>query len=316
MIRLALLCVSLIFVASAAGAELQMFWSGHVDDGTRTLDMSVGDTALIEVWIELNSGDTLSGVFYSNEAASELEQTAVTASLEDWTGAGVDGQLGDSQQFSVFCAEDGIVASSGKYLLGTQEIKLNSGDVGSEIDVAFQTGSSLGVLDEEGADYSLVASSSDLKDSNGYFHLGAGSPGYTASRLTDERDTLVVRIVDAGGGSGGGGSTGTGGTTDDTLDTDEDGVPDVSDDFPSDPSETTDTDDDGIGDNADNDDDGDGVVDSEDPTPLGEDDSGSSTTPTTSSPCGAGATTATTLVFFGLSMFRLLPLCRSRRQSW
>ena len=51
-------------------------------------------------------------------------------------------------------------------------------------------------------------------------------------------------------------------------DDDNDGVEDVDDAFPLDPTETTDTDSDGIGNNADTDDDGDGVSDAEDDAPL------------------------------------------------
>ena len=52
------------------------------------------------------------------------------------------------------------------------------------------------------------------------------------------------------------------------TDDDNDGVPDLSDDFPNDANETTDTDGDGIGDNTDDDDDGDGYLDIYDQFPL------------------------------------------------
>ena len=52
-------------------------------------------------------------------------------------------------------------------------------------------------------------------------------------------------------------------TTFNPFDTDGDGVPNVDDQFPNDPSESKDADGDGIGDNADDDDDGDGVSDLE-----------------------------------------------------
>ena len=48
----------------------------------------------------------------------------------------------------------------------------------------------------------------------------------------------------------------------------DDGVPDALDAFPTDSTESIDTDSDGIGDNADTDDDGDGVADSQDDFPL------------------------------------------------
>lgn len=52
------------------------------------------------------------------------------------------------------------------------------------------------------------------------------------------------------------------------IDSDDDGVPDVDDAFPSDPTESLDSDGDGVGDNADTDDDDDGVLDSDDFDPL------------------------------------------------
>jgi len=54
-----------------------------------------------------------------------------------------------------------------------------------------------------------------------------------------------------------------------TTDTDGDDVGDNADAFPNDPAETTDTDADGVGDNADLDDDNDGIPDNVDPYPLG-----------------------------------------------
>ena len=62
----------------------------------------------------------------------------------------------------------------------------------------------------------------------------------------------------------------------DDDDDDNDGVPDVMDAFPLDPSEQVDTDGDGIGNNADTDDDGDGTLDSNDNAPL---DASSTTAP-------------------------------------
>ena len=70
-------------------------------------------------------------------------------------------------------------------------------------------------------------------------------------------------------GEGGGGGTVPGiGMFPGEADSDHDGVPDIVDGFPTDPSDWLDTDGDGVGDNADNDDDDDGLVDAKDPAPL------------------------------------------------
>lgn len=58
--------------------------------------------------------------------------------------------------------------------------------------------------------------------------------------------------------------------SDPVTDTDRDGVVDTQDAFPNDPTETIDTDGDGVGNNADLDDDNDGIPDLQDPTPIGE----------------------------------------------
>ena len=75
--------------------------------------------------------------------------------------------------------------------------------------------------------------------------------------------SVALTMAGCGGGSGSGGDD-----SGNTTDTDGDGVTDTSDAFPNDPNETTDTDGDGTGDNADTDDDADGVPDAEDANPL------------------------------------------------
>ena len=52
------------------------------------------------------------------------------------------------------------------------------------------------------------------------------------------------------------------------LDSDDDGVLDLEDAFPEDPTESLDTDGDGVGNNSDPDDDGDGIADADDAFPL------------------------------------------------
>ena len=84
------------------------------------------------------------------------------------------------------------------------------------------------------------------------------SSGNTASTtvnitITDDLQVCGTPLVSTGSGGSSGGSS--------SLDSDNDGVEDTSDAFPNDPSEWTDTDSDGIGNNLDTDDDGDGFLD-------------------------------------------------------
>ena len=77
----------------------------------------------------------------------------------------------------------------------------------------------------------------------------------SAFRLTDPRDNTVLNAEDMRGRGC-------------EVDSDEDGVPDSNDAFPTDPSESKDSDGDGIGDNLDSDDDNDGVNDADDAFPY------------------------------------------------
>ena len=82
----------------------------------------------------------------------------------------------------------------------------------------------------------------------------SGNTASTTVNITITDDLQVCNVPPISGGSGGSGG-------DSTLDTDNDGVVDTLDAFPNDPSEWTDTDSDGIGNNLDTDDDGDGYLD-------------------------------------------------------
>jgi len=104
--------------------------------------------------------------------------------------------------------------------------------------------------------------------------------------MEDLSGTADIVILDPNASAGGGGGTSTGDGMTTITDTDGDGVDDSVDAFPNDPAESLDTDNDGIGNNADLDDDGDGIPDTSDPTPLGD-----TTTPgNTGSDSGAGST--------------------------
>lgn len=105
--------------------------------------------------------------------------------------------------------------------------------------------------------------------------VAAGSPGIStivAADLTKENLFGVATLI----------------VSDPATDADGDGVINTLDAFPNDPAETIDTDGDGIGNNADPDDDNDGILDAQDPTPLGEGNGGTTPLMGGTTICGMG----------------------------
>ncbi len=315
-----------VFAAGTVeAAELSIGWNAG---GGKTIELAVGEEAIIDVTLAINAGDTLSGVFFTNEAVIGVEQTSQSTALANWVTGTKNAPLGiDSQQFAVAASTplSDSVDGPGTIIVGSQTVKVTSGSVGDELEIAINV-EGLGIGDETGSQYTRTVTGSSNQDDVGVFHIGVGSPGYSSPTLDDERDPLVIKIVAGSSGTDTNG-TSTGGTdgdddgvpddqdafpddpaettdtdndgTGDNADTDDDddGVNDDSDAFPTDPAETIDTDGDGIGNNADTDDDGDGIADDEDTTPTGEDGNG---TTAPSGPCGVGVVSFLPLCLLGL----------------
>lgn len=306
---------TLLAVTPVSAAELYMSWAGHQADGQRTIDLSVGQTATVQIWLTLPASDTCSGVSFTNEVAAALSQQAVSTTLPNWSAGGVNGSLDGFYQQAVYFAILPLqesIEGPGEFLLGEQQLRLNSGSAGQQFEITFALIQTFFVSNSTGADHTLVVTGNPSQDEPGFVHLGVGSPGYTrAGGQVDERDPLIVRVVASGGsggtggdGGGGGGGDGGGGTDpgddgmpgddddmpddpDDPIDTngigdfpdDGDGIDDPVDEIPQEPGDTPDPGDDGgddIGDNLDPDDDIDGLPDDGDPGPIGgdEDDDG------------------------------------------
>lgn len=257
--------VSLITMSWARAAELKITWRG-LDDGL-VIELAPDEEAIIDIWVVLSDEDTLSTVFFFNEAAENISQAGVTTELPGWDTGGASGPLGGGiQQFAVAAGNpsEGSVDGPGEFLVGSQTVRLNGGSIGEELEIAVDTGQGFDVLAADGASYTLVATGSESQDLSGFVHVGSGSPGYTVGGVDDVRDPLIVRVIAGNGGGGDGNANDNSGGE---VDSDGDGVPDDEDAFPDDSGETTDTDDDGVGDNADLDDDNDGVADEDDAFP-------------------------------------------------
>ena len=213
-VRLGLIVATIAVSSVAMGAELRMNWQGHGSAGVVVQEMAVGDQAVVEYRLTLMAGDTLSGVFFANEPAGDVTQVGVTATPANWSESSTAGTaLGTGgQQLNVFAqvAAD-VVSVAGETLVATQTVQLVGGAVGDEIEVTFSL-AQLGVIDENGSFYNRTPTGSAFQDEVGFFHLGTGSPGYTQLGITDVREPLIVRVVQAGTGGGGGGGGGGGNT--------------------------------------------------------------------------------------------------------
>ncbi|HRX84852.1 MAG TPA: hypothetical protein P5572_07530 [Phycisphaerae bacterium] len=201
--------------AAAWSAELRLAWQGQSADA-RLIELAIGEQAVIEVHLDaLAADDSVSGVFLANELATGIAQLALATDLAGWSVSSTAGSsLGAGGQQAVYSADLGaIMDGPGDLLVGTITIEAQSGSVGDEFDVAFDTAFTR-VVDDLGGFYSLTATGAPTQDDPGRFHIGAGSPGYTVGSRTDDRDPLIVRIKEGstGGGGTGGGSTGGGST--------------------------------------------------------------------------------------------------------
>jgi len=228
---LPLLAITFIMACSfARGAELSMNWEGHDSDGVREIQLAVAQQAVIEYHINLQAGDTLSGVFFTNESQSLVSQLGTIASPAGWEESSVDGLFSDvGQQFVVSASgADAVIAGAGDVLLGTQTIQLVDGAAGDQIEIAISL-AQLGVIDENGGFYALTATGTPFQDLPGFVHLGVGSPGYSRNNVMDVREPLVIRVAEASNGGGGGGGTGGGDDGNDNTNTNDNGADNAND---------------------------------------------------------------------------------------
>lgn len=226
------LAIALLMTCSVArGAELRMNWVGHDSDGVREIELAVGEQAVIEYRISLEAGDTLSGVFFTNESQSLINQAATMAFPAGWVASSVDGLFSDVGQQYVVSAEGAadVIDGAGDILLGTQTIQLVDGAAaGDEIEIAISL-AQLGVIDENGGFYTLTATGTPFQDLPGFVHLGVGSPGYSRNNVMDVREPLVIRVAEASNGGGGGGGTGGGDDGNDNTNTNDNGADNTND---------------------------------------------------------------------------------------
>jgi hypothetical protein len=302
-------------VATAPAAELKMQWEGQTA-GDLTTNLAVGNQAVIQIYITLLDGEIVNSVFYTNDSAPDINQVGVAGNdALDWTSGSTDGPLGGgNQQVALGAASIGSdLVGPGEFLIGTQTVELTGGTTGQAMDITFDVNFPIGVVSDTGSFFSRVASESVLADSPGVYHLGTGSPGYTAGGADDTPEPLIVDVGSDGGGGGGGGAPppGDDDTGDDDTGDDDTGDDDTGDDDTGD----DDTGDDDTGDDDTGDDDsGGGAPPPGDDDDAGDDDDDSGAggggtnrggSAPSAGPCGVGLLGALPFGLFGWLMMAL-----------
>lgn len=186
-------------LASAANAgTFRMNWAG----GDQLAEMDISDTAVIEVWVDLLAGESVSTLAYSNSSTGAVSQTDVTTPIPNWGIGGVHGPLDGSQQLAV-AADAPIPTNSihgpGSFILALQTIHLDAGNPSDVIEVygAVNGDATFLLLNESGGGFAWDARYNTY--SPGYMAWGDwGNPGWGTNPLKGHQPTpnpLLIHVV-------------------------------------------------------------------------------------------------------------------------
>jgi hypothetical protein len=154
-----------LLAGTANAASLYMEWAAE-GGATATHDMEVGDSAVINIYVDLLAGETFSTLAYANSAQPLVSQTGTTVVPANWGNGSFNGTtLGAGGQQIAFAANNPLVdflsGPSPYTLIGTQTVQLSAaaspGD--PDVPVAFQDPTLAGMLfyDMNGAPFTWDA---------------------------------------------------------------------------------------------------------------------------------------------------------------
>ena len=167
----ALMAVGLLTTV-ANGASLSLSFPGGLTEWT----LATSETVEVEVWFQMNAGDSLAGVGFRLDSAPGLDQIGSTPVQAGWSSSSTPGILGTPQQFVGFGGTPYNGPDTGM-LLGTVEIHQIQGTGPIDYDITIDVDNPINVQNAAGASYTRVAPGMYTGYAN-YYAIGTGSPGY------------------------------------------------------------------------------------------------------------------------------------------
>ena len=167
----ALMAVGLLTTA-ANGAMLNLSFPGGLTEWT----LATSESVEVEVWFQMNTGDSLAGVGFRNDSAPGLDQIGATPVQTAWTNSSTPGILGTPQQFVGFGGTPYNGPDTG-VLLGSVTIHQIQGTGPIDYDITIDLDNPVSVQNAAGGGYTLVAPGA-YTGYAGYYGIGTGSPGY------------------------------------------------------------------------------------------------------------------------------------------
>ena len=191
-----------LLAGTANAASLYMEWNAE-GSVTPTHDMAVGDTAVIDIYVDLLGGETFSTLAYANSSQPLVDQIGTAVAPPNWGDGSVNGTLGGAGQQIAFAAlnagVDSLSGPSPRTLIGTQTVELTGGGIGDSLAVAFQSPLVGGFLffDKYGAGYSWNALYNTTY--SGYVAFANyGNPGWGTKILQGHQPTpnpLLINVI-------------------------------------------------------------------------------------------------------------------------
>jgi hypothetical protein len=183
---------TLLFAGASQAAVLRMAWAGTDGD---TWQMSPGDTAVLETWVDLIEGEEVINVFYANERVPAT-QIAVSTSVPGWVERSTHGGLGAiGQQVSVGTpAAASPVFGPASFLAAEQTIQLDETTTPGDLIEITYWHLTVGLVDLVPDIFPFAP---DLAGTvPGFYTYGAGSPGVAAPGLGESpRQPLFIEVV-------------------------------------------------------------------------------------------------------------------------
>lgn len=184
---LSLAVMGLLFTTGAtSAAELRMQWQTLGPDN-REQGTAPGALLVIDIYFQMNAGDSLSAMAFSTEYVPSISQVG-TAANNGWLDESTDDVLGGTNQRVVFSGP--TLVGPGEFHLGSQTIRLD--DVGDGSAKAIMFGYVPNLLDGAGNPYFF---SPFPTTTIGGYSIGAGFFGMFCDPISCPPDPLIVNIV-------------------------------------------------------------------------------------------------------------------------